>query len=113
MRLQLIEPRELMDSGLLQEINRQFLHPRGLSLALGCDVDEMGAGRVTLLGVIDGREDPEGWTMDDPPSPEKAALAKQLWDERSAARREKLGWIVQPIGVAGPPGTAQIESSPA
>ena len=42
--------------GLLQEVNRLFLHPRGLALEVVVDED----GTERFGGVWDYREDPEG-----------------------------------------------------
>ena len=50
-----MSPKEFMDLGLLQEINRQFLHPRGLAMAVMIDGEE-----VTLGPIYDYRAEPEG-----------------------------------------------------
>ena len=47
--------KEFMDLGLLQELNRQFLHPRGLAMAVMIDGD-----RVTFAHICDYRDEPEG-----------------------------------------------------
>ena len=52
-----LDLRELIDSGVLQEANRQFFHPLGLALEVMVEDD----GRITCIsGVWDYREDPEG-----------------------------------------------------
>ena len=51
-------------AGLLSEINRQFLHPRGLAL----QVDLTEDGNETINSLWDYRDDPEGivYCLDDP-----------------------------------------------
>lgn len=47
---------EFVRLGFLQEVNRQFLHPHGLALAVERDDD----GNYSLSGIWDSRDDPEG-----------------------------------------------------
>jgi len=78
--------------GLLQELNRLFLHPRGLALEV---VLEDG-GTERFGGVWDYRDDPEGMAF--APGvidPEKSHRVRAMLDERSAARQEALGFVVQ------------------
>ena len=49
--------REFWEFGYLQEVNRMVLNPLGLALMVNVD-DE--TGEVTLEGVWDQRDDPEG-----------------------------------------------------
>lgn len=51
---------EFVSSGLLQEVNRQFFHPLGLALA----VKRENGGLTGLAGVIDGRDDEEGFVYE-------------------------------------------------
>ena len=55
----------LLDSGLLGELNRLVLHPRGLALAV--QVDERDPGRALgFSGMVDYRESPPGiWLTDE------------------------------------------------
>ena len=64
---------EFVDSGMLQEANRLFFHPRGLALAV--TFTEEGA---MLLGPILTTDDHEGWEFG------ASALVKQTLE---AARR--------------------------
>jgi hypothetical protein len=48
--------KEFRDLGLLQEINRLFLHPMGLALEVRIGAD----GVERLGGIWDYRDDPEG-----------------------------------------------------
>lgn len=51
----------LLDSGLLGEINRAVLHPRGLALAVQMDDNDRAVG---FSGLVDCRDDPEGIWFD-------------------------------------------------
>ena len=93
--------RFLVDSGLLWAINRELLHPLGLALAIGID----DAGKATLAGVWDGREDPEGILYADP-TDGAAKLAKYMADlgnEALASREKALGFRVQPLAATEAP----------
>ena len=84
--------REFRDLGYLQELNRQFLHPLGLSLEVTSADPATGEEQ---LQVSDCREDP------DPPVPERVDLFKTMLirDEirqRYAPRTQALGHWVQP-----------------
>ena len=66
----LIPPNEaaqlLLDSGLLGEINRTILGPRGLALVVSDNEDEatdMNPRVVSFYGLRDCRDDPEGITF--------------------------------------------------
>ena len=88
--------KEFMDEGYLQEINRQFLHPLGLALAV--DVQEDG---VKFDGIWDSRDDPEGFLFGDlskDSNKEKAENIKTLVTKKLAYRRNKFGYSIQPIG---------------
>lgn len=50
----------LLDSGLLGEINRAILHPRGLALSVEVDDDRA----VGFAGLADYRDDPSGIWFD-------------------------------------------------
>lgn len=53
--------KEFREKGYLQELNRQFLHPLGLSLAIMIDEE---TGKETFGNIWDCREDPEGIIFD-------------------------------------------------
>jgi hypothetical protein len=90
-----IGAKELMDMGLLFEINRRVLHPFGLALEVV--VDEKGA--CTFGGVWDYRDDPEGISYDEETF--KRGLAKfntfldDFGRERLETRTAALGYIYQ------------------
>ena len=60
-----IQPAEaaqlLLDSGLLGEINRVILHPRGLALSVQVDDNDRAVG---FAGLLDYRDDPSGIWFD-------------------------------------------------
>lgn len=86
--------KQFREDGYLHEINRQLLHPLGLALEVAVDND----GTESISGVWDYRADPEGIVYGaDLLSPEKAMAVKARWDEREAARMERLGYMVQPL----------------
>ncbi|NQV07971.1 hypothetical protein HQ535_15645 [bacterium] len=85
---------ELVESGLLQELNRRFLHPLGFALAV-----DKAASR--LHGIWDCRDDPEGIVfadLSDADAWEKYNRVEAIARNRHRWRRSLLGWVVQPIG---------------
>jgi hypothetical protein len=84
---------EFRSEGYLQEVNRRFFHPLGLALEISVDAD----GAESLGGVWDYRDDPEGMFYDGVMSVDKANHITQLEDARREARRDALGYWVQPI----------------
>lgn len=56
----LIDIREFVEQGFLQEVNRQFLHPHGLALSVIVNDN----GTYEFAGVWDYRDDPEGIIYD-------------------------------------------------
>jgi len=86
--------KEFRELGILQELNRQFLHPLGLAL----EVEQPEDGSAERFGGIwDYRGDPEG-LMFGTELPLGPALAVDALRRAHAAARIKLmGAIVQPI----------------
>jgi hypothetical protein len=82
--------------GFLQEANRQFFHPLGLALV----VREASDGSVTLEGVADYRDDPEGIMFEafEPGDIRRADEIESLRQSRIDAR-EKFGFVngIQPL----------------
>lgn len=85
---------EFRSAGLLQELNRRYLHPMGLALEVVQEAD----GTERLGGVWDYRDDPEGMVFGEAPDVEKAATVDALFDVHRAVREERFGWHVQPAG---------------
>lgn len=95
-----ITPREFLEGGYLQEVNRQFLHPLGLALSISIDEDDP-TDEGEFGGVWDYRDDPEGMMFGGPDNyglDHGKAQAVEL--ERKAhepARRKLFGQTVQPL----------------
>jgi hypothetical protein len=85
---------EFRSEGYLQELNRRFLHPLGLAI----EVEIADDGTERLGGVWDYRDDPEGISFDGLDLAPHAEHITALWNERRAARRSALGYMVQPAG---------------
>ena len=109
---------EFRTSGLLQEINRQILHPMGLELvvALG-EGDEVTA----LAGIRDYRSQSDPNVVLDEPYHRnvtddhltKARNVKEHLARRIVERRNKLGFGIQPIpGLDEPAGSAPKQAAP-
>jgi hypothetical protein len=88
-----LTPEEIRDSGILQEINRRLLHPRGLAMFVTIDADE-GEQRVGIFTD----DDPEGWGFggDDWESEARGKAAR--FDALLKPDRESaLGYVEQPL----------------
>lgn len=91
--------RELWELGVLQELNRQFLHPIGLALAFETFPD----GTIRIPGILDARSDPEGFEFDPevlagPECHRKAEAIAALRLRFAEARRARFGGSeIQPI----------------
>ena len=89
--------KEFRRLGLLQELNRQFLHPIGLALSVN---QRIGTDEESFGYILDERDDPEGIVYADSEVDEEfyqRALA--LENERIAfakIRLEALGFAIQP-----------------
>jgi hypothetical protein len=82
----------LLESGLLGEINRVVLHPRGLALGVG-----VNEGRATSCR-LNRTDDPEGWDFDAAGLEDilRKLTASGLL-EPLAARKAAFGFAVQPF----------------
>lgn len=86
--------KEFMDLGYLQELNRQFLHPLGLSMAFRVE----GDGVVGFHVIYDHRDDKAGVVF----KPNKmvrgrAEFIEKEQNDRGIERLEQHGFIVQPL----------------
>lgn len=86
---------EFRSLGLLQEVNRQFLHPLGLALEVVVNED----GTEEFGRVWDARGDPEGMAFGEKMRPDAVAYVRHLRDQHSKAREAVLGdgVIIQPV----------------
>jgi hypothetical protein len=91
----------LLDSGLLDELNRKILHTFGIGLAVRTSLDGTRA-----VAFEDRRADPPALTYDpDTLAANHRKLAQFLdaFGHRQARRRrEALGWVCQPLGPKSP-----------
>ena len=97
--------KEFRNEGYLQEVNRQFLHPLGLSLAIQVDNEN---DYITLAGIIDDRDDPEGiifdYTAEGRYSSEelndvwdKATNIHELQLNKQISRIDLFGYTIEPL----------------
>jgi hypothetical protein len=92
---------EFIDGGYLMEVNRQFFHPLGLALSVMRTDD----GSLSLRGIMDSRDDPEGFIfsdLDDADRAKAAKIAKELEDRRPE-REARLGYFIQSVNNAPAP----------
>lgn len=101
--------REFKERGYLQEVNRRFLHPLGLALAVQRGSSDQAPW--TLSGVLDARDDPEGFVFDDTIEPKLAADVQAELSQRAAVRKENLGFVVQPVPELEPDPAAAPEAT--
>ena len=94
---------EIRELGILHEINRLFLHPLGLTLAIMIptpdlkDEDRDEEHFVGLMYMIDDRDDPEGTifaetALDQEKIDKFEAFRRARWRER----QDRLGFVIQP-----------------
>jgi hypothetical protein len=85
---------EFREFGLLQELNRQYLHPLGLALEVVINED----GTEQLGGIQDWRDDPEGLMFaPEDLSVEKMERVRSEWQNKDKIRRKAFGWNIQPV----------------
>lgn len=97
-----MEVREFLESGLLQELNRQFLHPRGLALEVREDEGPNGEKFYSFGRIWDFRSDLVGIIFGDEVSGsrefvEKFERVKQMFLAKRDERIKSLGWSIQPV----------------
>lgn len=99
---QKISVSEFRRLGYVQELNRRFLHPLGLALAIHVD-DETGEEKID--GIWDYREDPEGIYFDIENADEdrrerfseNARFIDDELDKRLALREASIGFGIEPV----------------
>lgn len=85
--------REFWKQGWLQEVNRLFFHPRGLAL----EMTEHDSGEVTLSGIWDYRDDPEGIIFGDGPDAELTEAPHEQFQRHAQHRIDLMGNTIQPV----------------
>lgn len=90
-----------VESGLLQEANRLFFHPRGLALVVAVDKTPEGVRNHRLTGIADYRHCPEGiyFTEFTESDVTRGQLIEAERVGREPGRIETLGFAVQPLEV--------------
>lgn len=93
--------KEFVNSGYLHELNRLYLHPLGLALAMNVPDDDEPDTDQIVTHVLDARDDPEGYLFTDG----DIDLQKVQWVQgtlraRRTARKKLTGFVVQPAGSA-------------
>ena len=77
-----LDLKEFKDGGYLQELNRRFLHPLGLAMAVKVGED----GEVTFDSIWDCRDDVEGIVYD--AMKQKASTLQMMRDRRDKISNE-------------------------
>ena len=77
-------------NGLLQEVNRRFLHPLGFSLTLSFNEDTGNYESPVIMYT----KDEEGWNFDKI-NPSLVAAFDIITTLRHRRRQDKIGWIIQ------------------
>lgn len=89
-----IDAKEFRALGLVQEVNRRFLHPMGLALEVIVEED----GSTRFGDVWDERDDPEGWRFAEGEIEiEKVRSVDALLEAKRASRLAALGYVIQPV----------------
>ena len=97
-KMNYLNPKELVDGGYLQEVNRRFFHPLGLALATNPDQDTEGGWFA--VQVWDYRDDPEGFEFGQYEGAyNKAEKIDKELESKVAARRKM--WPLQEICLEG------------
>lgn len=98
---------EFKSSGLLQEVNRRFLHIMGLALGVGTWPD----GTKEMVVIDNKATQTSGMIYPDMGEDHEARAAnvQKLYDDMAAARQRTYGFVIQPLGtkpepVMRPPG---------
>jgi hypothetical protein len=89
-------PKEFREMGLLQEVNRRFLHPMGLALETVIEDDSS----EHFGQVWDSRDDPEGFEFGEGDLIErkkKFDTVEAMFEAKRKMREKKFGWHIQPI----------------
>lgn len=90
-----ISVKEFRELGLLQEVNRRFLHPLGLAMEVIIDAE---TGEERIERCWDARDDPEGWTFGDGIIDGEKGRAIEAEERiRYEARFATLGYTIQPL----------------
>lgn len=94
----LVSLQEIMDMGLLFEINRRVLHPLGMAMAVNIDPNDP-EDEGEFGGILDSRDDPEGFIYGDDLMESGLKKFEDYMEreglEKLRVRQEQLGYIIQ------------------
>jgi hypothetical protein len=90
----LINIKEMVDFGILQEANRLFFHPLGLAMVVRFNDNESGG---EIIGLIDKRNEPEGIVFKFDLDEIKVENVKNLLIKKIENREKLFGWKIQPV----------------
>ena len=96
-KLTRVTARQLIPTGILLEVNRQFFHPLGMALSLTVEQDGSDWDQPAELSMVQ-TDDPEGFVYGR--SAERLAKAhafSKLATEKRIKRHDSLGYIIQPL----------------
>lgn len=100
-----LTPKELIDGGYVQEVNRLFFHPLGLALAVNPDQDIEDHGYFAIQ-IWDCRDDPEGFEFGEYPGAwDKMKKVASEFNSKAKARLNKwkhIGEEIPEVGVVQP-----------
>ena len=91
---------EFYELGLLQELNRKFLHPMGLALEV--IIDQESGNVLSFGGVWDYRDDLEGLlfpSTSDKKFIDKAETVERLFKSKKEYRLKNRGYFIQPLNL--------------
>jgi len=91
--------KEFKKKGYLQELNRNYLHPRGLHLRT-----ENLEGEGLILVPYDYTDDPDGLLYKQELSKEAEEKCNQLLEGKAQNRLDKFQFVIQPIDYEKLPG---------
>lgn len=97
-KIKTISLKDFVEQGFLQELNRGFLHPHGLALAIEVNDEKT---EYIFKEIWDYRDDPEGMAfgdLSDDESKEKADRVYAELEKHREARIQLFGQLIQPIG---------------
>jgi hypothetical protein len=87
---------DLRNEGILQEVNRRYLHPIGLALEVTIDPNG-DQQKPADLKIWDYRKDPEGIVFSEPVDKEKARRFESFALAKWVARHRLLGFVIQAV----------------
>lgn len=97
---------EFRSSGLLQEVNRLFFHPRGLAIGIRVTA----TGDTEFDGIWDHRDDPEGLVFPDLTSDEARDKAARVWEMARDKADARIGiGLLGEVAIRHAPGDAVIQ----